>query len=492
MIQLEHVSFTYGGAGRESLCDVSLSIAPGECVVITGKSGCGKTTLSRVLNGLCPKFYGGRLEGAYLLNGRNSNDISLDEMGLSLGSVFQDPRSQFFAKRVRDEVVLGMENHCVERALQHERLWEVSEPLGITKLFGREMANLSSGEKQKVAIASVCALRPQGLVLDEPSANLDTATTAHLAEFLRRLKHAGHTLVVSEHRLHYLRDVFDRLLVMENGKIVKEYTRQQALALPECKLVALGLRFFQTPPLHVAGRIRTYRGCPVQANSVSLRLADTQILNDVTLGCAAGYVTAITGSNGAGKTSLCKIITGMQQESTGAVFVGGAPARKRRRIRSSFLVQQDVDYQLYTPTVREEILLGTALHADDIRVEETVALLGLAGLLHRHPNTLSGGQKQRVLLAAAAIRDVPLLVLDEPTSGLDGYHMRAVAGILKALAATGKAVLLITHDLAFIDLVADSVVYMHESRVKYHSRVELNVPVDEALIKTTSELVVDW
>ncbi len=481
MIELAGLSFTYNGAAQKSLCGVDLSIAPGECVVVTGQSGCGKTTLTRVLNGLCPKFYGGKLDGAYLLDGKDSKTITLDEMGLALGSVFQDPRSQFFAKRVRDEIVLGMENHCVERALQHERLWEVSEPLGVTRLFGREMATLSSGEKQKVAIASVCALRPRGLVLDEPSANLDTASTAHLAEFLRRLKHAGHTIVVSEHRLHYLRDVFDRLLVMENGKIVKECSRAQALALPECRLVELGLRFFQTPPLHVAGRIRAYNGCPVQASGVSLRLADTQILNDVTLGCAAGHITAITGSNGAGKTSLCKIITGMQKKSTGAVCVNSVPVRRKRRIRSSFLVQQDVDYQLYTPTVREEILLGTPLRAEDSRVKETVALLGLGELLGRHPNTLSGGQKQRVLLAAAAIRDVPLLVLDEPTSGLDGHHMRAVAEILKTLAAAGKAVLLITHDLEFINLVADSVVYMHEGRVKYHSEVGVGVPVDEAL-----------
>lgn len=471
MIELEDVSFTYTGAGAKSLDGVNLTVRPGECVLLTGQSGCGKTTLTRILNGLCPKFYGGKMTGQYRLSGKDSNDISLDEIGLSLGSVFQDPRSQFFAKRVQDEIVLAMENHCTQRELMHERLLEVSEPLGITRLFEREMQGLSSGEKQKVAIASVCALRPKGLVLDEPSANLDTAATAHLAEFLRKLKQDGHTIVVSEHRLHYLKDVFDRLVLMKDGKITKEYTRDEALALSEDELTKMGLRFFDTPPLRVSGRIRDYIGCPIQAKSVSLRLNDTQILNDVQLGCAESHITAITGSNGAGKTSICKILSGVQKETTGAVFVNDTPARRKKRVRHSFLVQQDVDYQLYTPSVQEEILLGTGLSLDDAFVSSTIKMLGLDTLLNRHPNTLSGGQKQRVLLAAAAIRDVPLLVLDEPTSGLDGHHMRAVAEILKVLSARGKAVLLITHDLEFIELVADSVVYMHDSRIKYHSRM---------------------
>jgi energy-coupling factor transport system ATP-binding protein len=152
--------------------------------------------------------------------------------------------------------------------------------------------------------------------------------------------------------------------------------------------------------------------------------------------------------------------------------VDDTPARRKKRIRRSFLVQQDVDYQLYTPSVEDEILLGTKHSAGDMHTAPVVEMLGLRHLLGRHPNTLSAGQKQRVLLTAAAIRDVPLLALDEPTSGLDGHHMRTVARILRTLAAQGKAILLITHDPEFIGLVADSVVYMHEGRVKYHSRLE--------------------
>jgi energy-coupling factor transport system ATP-binding protein len=304
MIKLENFSFSYPGASFKSLDAINLLVQPGECVILAEQSGCGKTTLTRVLNGLCPKFYGGKPEGRYLLEGKDSNTISLDEIDLVLGSVFQDPRSQFFAKHVRDEIVLGMENHGTERRLMRERLWEVSEGLGITRLFEREMATLSSGEKQKVAIASVYALRPKGLVLDEPSANLDFASTVHLTEFLRSLKHEGHAIVVSEHRLCYLKDIFDRLIIMEGGRIVKEYNRAQALELTETELREMGLRYFHTAPLRVAERIRDYAGCCARARDVSLRLNDTQILNGVQLGFARGQVTAITGSNGSGKAIL--------------------------------------------------------------------------------------------------------------------------------------------------------------------------------------------
>lgn len=471
MIELKEVTFSYPGAKSKSLDAVSFAARSGECVLITGESGCGKTTLTRILNGLCPKFYGGQMEGDYTIEGEEVREKTLDEMGRVLASVFQDPRSQFFAKRVQDEIVLAMENHCIDRESMHTRLETVCELLGITHLLGREMTELSSGEKQKVAIASVCALRPKGLVLDEPSANLDTAATAHMANLLSQLKREGHTIIVSEHRLHYLKDIFDRLLVMQDGKIVREYSRAEALALSENELEKLGLRFFEVPQLQVEGRIHTYEQCRVRAERVSLRLNDIQILNDITLGCRNGHVTAITGSNGAGKTSICRIIAGMLREGTGAVMLDDSPVRRKKRVRSSFFVQQDVDYQLYMPTVKEEILLGSKLAPEEERVQHVIAQLSLDTLLARHPNTLSGGQKQRVLLAAASIRSVPLLVLDEPTSGLDGHHMRVVSQIIRELANQGRAVLLITHDLEFISLVADSIVYMNDGKAKYHSYI---------------------
>jgi energy-coupling factor transport system ATP-binding protein len=468
---MEHVGFTYPGTRNKSLQGVSFHVREGECVLITGRSGCGKTTLTRVMNGLCPKFYGGTLGGKYFLDGKSIGEISLDAIGLTLGSVFQDPRSQFFSKRVRDEISLAMENHCVPRELMHEKLWDISELLGITHLHGREMRTLSSGEKQKVAIASVCAMSPKGLVLDEPSANLDTNAIVQLAEFLKSIKAQGHAIIISEHRLHYLRDIFDRLAVMENGSIAREYNRAEALALSPTELQRMGLRLFDVPTCQVEQRVSDYSGSVMRVDHIGLRAGDQQILQDVSIGANIGEITAITGSNGAGKTSLLRVMTGLQKESAGAVYLKEAFVRRKKRIKSTFFVQQDVDYQLYTPSVHEEIRMGSGLSKDDAHVLEVSEALGLTALLNRHPNTLSGGQKQRVLIAAAVLRDAPVMVLDEPTSGLDGYHMRAVSEILKNIARRGKAVMLATHDLEFISGVADSLAYMHMRELKYHNRL---------------------
>lgn len=471
-IEIENLTFSYPGTKRNSLKNFSLTVQAGECVLVTGQSGSGKSTLTRVLNGLCPKFYEGNLSGKYKLEGRPIETMSLDEVGEILGSVFQDPRSQFFAKRVRDEIVLAMENHCVPRDIMQKRMEEVSDMLNISGLWERNMQELSSGEKQKVAIASVFALGPRGLVLDEPSANLDTNATVQLGKFLSRLKKEGHTLIISEHRLHYLRDIFDRMILIKDGEIAAEYSREEALALSDDELEAMGLRMFNAPSFSVDKSIQNSSDSFLRAERIGLRLNDTQILQDVNLGIMKDGVTAITGSNGAGKTSLCRILTGVLREGAGMVYLNAQPTKRKQRVRSSFFVQQDVDYQLYMPSVEEEIMMASAYSREDPLFSETVEQLGLKDLLKRHPNTLSGGQKQRVLIAAAILRNAPVLVLDEPTSGLDGYHMRAVAEILRRLAKNGKCVLLITHDVEFICVSADSLAYMNRSKLSYHRELK--------------------
>ncbi|MFV0529117.1 MAG: ABC transporter ATP-binding protein [Lachnospiraceae bacterium] len=469
MIELQDISFRYAGCDdTESVSHINLSVKAGECLLLTGQSGCGKTTLTRILNGLCPQFYGGKLEGSYTLDGQDIRTLSLSSIGKLVGSVFQDPRSQFFCADTTDEVVFSMEARAFTRQDMLKRLEALWEVLPIQELMGQRIFNLSSGEKQKIAIASAYICGPKVLVLDEPSANLDAAATEQLAALLLRLKQQGHTLVISEHRLHYIARLFDRMIVMEHGRITKEYTQAEAQKLSREDLYAQGLRQLTLPILHTSST-PAFRGiAAIEAEALYSRKGNRQILEDLNLQIQPGEILAVTGGNGAGKTTLCQTLTGASRENSGIIRYEGLLTKPKERIRQSFLVGQDADYQLYAATVTEEVMLGLPPASQlQAQAEDCLAKWQLLPYQNRHPVSLSGGQKQRVLLAAATMRRTKVLVLDEPTSGLDGHHMRQTAALLRQLAEQGQSILLITHDTELIELCVDRIIHLRNRTIDY-------------------------
>ena len=314
MIALNNVSFAYENSreGESQLRHVDLQVGQGELVILAGRSGCGKTTLTRVLNGLCPQFYPGELTGSYLLDGQDALKMPVHQLGTMVGSVFQDPRSQFFTTNTTDEIVLGMENIPMERPVMQKRVKAVCSQMNIQRLLDRQIFPLSSGEKQLIAIASVCAMEPKVIVMDEPSANLDSDAMVRLGSLLYRLKEAGHTIILSEHRFHYVRDSFDRLVFMENGEITSIYSRSEALSLTEAQLAVMGLRPFQPPAFRVGGAFLSKpEDTFLQVSKISCMLDGRQILEDVTFSVRSGRILAIAGPNGAGKSTLCRTITGL-------------------------------------------------------------------------------------------------------------------------------------------------------------------------------------
>ena len=473
MIELKDISFTYESSreGESQLRHVDLQVEKGELVILAGRSGCGKTTLTRVLNGLCPQFYPGKLTGGYLLDGQDALKMPIHKLGTMVGSVFQDPRSQFFTTNTTDEIVLGMENIPLERSVMQRRVEVVCSLMNIQRLLDRRIFPLSSGEKQLIAIASVCAMEPKIIVMDEPSANLDSDAMVRLGVLLYRLKEAGHTILLSEHHFHYVRDSFDRLIFMENGEISSIYSRNEALSLTEAQLAAMGLRPFQPSPFQVGGAFLTKPEDIFQASQISCMLDGRQILEDVTFSAQSGKILAIAGPNGAGKSTLCRAITGLYR-SMGTVQIDEEYLKRNRRTKKSFFVQQDADYQLYAPTVVDEFLIGRKA-SPELRQAALARLreMGLEPFADRHPASLSGGQKQRLLLALAAESGRNLLVFDEPTSGLDGYNLRLTVKLLRHLASMGKCLLLITHDMDLIAEAADCVLYMEQGKVRYHRNV---------------------
>ena len=473
MIELKNICYAYPGAhkGAGQLQGINLSIGQGECILLSGVSGCGKTTLTRVLNGLCPQFYEGVLTGEYRIGERDARRIPIHELGTIVGSVFQDPRSQFFATNATDELVLGMENIPLAREEMHRRTAATISLLEIERLMGRRIFPLSSGEKQRLAIASVCAMEPKVLVLDEPSANLDSEAIQHLSILLYRLKEKGCTIVLSEHRFSYVRELFDRLVFMENGKISSILSRDEALSLTPEQLSKMGIRGFQEPKLKICGTALEQGDEVLRVQGISCFRSGSQILDDVSFHVQRGQILAVAGQNGAGKSTLCRAVTGLYR-SQGAVENEGRFLRRKQRTKASFFVQQDADYQLYAPTVEEGFYIG--YKSDPQRREKTQKALAAVGLWEyreRHPISLSGGQKQRLLLALASVSGRRILVFDEPTSGLDGHNMRLTAGILKELASKGNYVVLITHDMELIDLVADSILYLSGGKIVYHKKL---------------------
>lgn len=468
-IMLHDVSFRYEGEEQESLIHFHLSVKPGEFVVVTGRSGCGKTTMTRCINGLVPNFYAGELGGEVVAGGLDVRKEEMKQIASKVGSVFQDPRSQFFTLEVLSEIAFPGENLGIPAHVLRANIAHAVSELQLAPLVNRRIFDLSSGQKQKVAIASVYASTPEIYVLDEPSANLDGQGTKQLRHALERLKEAGHTIIVSEHKLYYLRELADRIIMIEDGKKLGEWRGPEFFSLPEAWFKAQGLRSVRPEQLLPADRPQpsAKKNKPlIKAENVTFyyRRQDP-ILNNISLEAYSGEVVGIIGGNGVGKSTLIRTLAGMRRQKSGTVRIEGCIRSPKERLRDSFIVMQEVDYQFFASSVEEEILLG--LEPTESVKEKAGQLLryfGLEGFRTHHPTTLSGGQKQRLAIAIACLKDAKLLFFDEPTSGLDGANMHRVSQMLRRLAAEGRCLFVISHDYEFILNTVDRVLHLEGNK----------------------------
>ncbi len=453
MIALNNVSFRYATAEEKALRNISLTVKQGEVVLLTGKSGCGKTTVTRLLNGLIPGFFEGELSGEVLLCGKNAATLKIDQISDLVGSVFQDPRSQFFTTNTTSEMAFACENAAMPRQKIAERIKKTCGDLDMQRLLDKDIFTLSGGEKQSVAIASVYAFQPKVFVLDEPSANLDEQATEILRRTLFALKQSGYTIVISEHRIHYLRELADQVMIMEDGTIAQTLSGEAFRAMSNEDSARLGLRCVDVEELAIP------RAPQPQANVEALRLEGVSfaypqyecVLDKIDCRANQGEILGIMGHNGAGKSSLTQVICGIRDEQAGILTINGKRSTPKDRVDGTYYVMQDADYQLFTESVEEELLLGSVKDADTVRKAETVmAFMGLAEFRERHPASLSGGQKQRVSVAVSCMKDADILCFDEPTSGLDAENMRRTSELFRKMAEAGKTLLVISHDYEFL------------------------------------------
>ena len=450
MLRCENVTYTYPHQQSPAVRDLSLSVKPGELVLCTGASGCGKSTLIRLLNGLCPHYFSGALQGRVLVNGAPTTEQTPPQLARQAGTLFQDPEQQFFALNVEDELSFALEWQGLGIETMRHAVAGAVRQFGLEEICQSSIHQLSEGQKQKVGLASLWTQRPQALVLDEPTANLDPESTAELALKLAQLKERGMAILVVDHRLYWLTDVVDRVVVMREGRIEAEgdFTMLHDAELRR----RFGLREARVPDAR-----RTLPGCTsahglIQARDLTHAHKGRKPLYEGVNFDLPGGVTAIIGHNGAGKTTLARILAGLDQQQNGEIFIRDQPCDAKQRMRHSGLVLQNADHQLHMRTVEQEVqtcleLAGQKNHDHARMLLEEFGLLHLAG---RHPQSLSGGEKQRLVVDCALAKRPSLHIQDEPTSGLDGANMHRLAAAIERQAHQERSVLLITHDLELL------------------------------------------
>ena len=444
MLEFKDVSFTYKNSNNKVLDRVNFKINKGECILLTGVSGSGKSTLIHLMNGLIPTLYEGQLEGEILFKNKDLKDIESYDISKNIGYVSQDPRGHFFTTNTTSELVFSMENYGIPLNEMKKKYSELVNLLELEKLVDKNIIYISSGERQKIAIGCSLSLEPEIIILDEPSSNLDFHMTKKLKQLIEKLKTKGYTIIIAEHRMYYIQNLIDRVLVINNGKVI-EKTISDLESNNEVPLRSLDIFNLELENISCKNKELL-----MEINNITYK----NILSNITTTVYKGDVIGLIGKNGVGKTTLLRLLSNIMKPNKGKIVGKVVP----------FLVMQDMDYQFFTESVESEMKFGDA----DIDLEKINSLLmklGLTEYKDKIPFELSGGQKQRLLIAISALANVNLLMFDEPTSGLDYVNMTKVSGILKDL-SKNSALIVATHDIEFLYKTCNRVVYLDDKVIK--------------------------
>lgn len=433
---------------------LNLNIKTGECVVLTGISGSGKSSILNLINGLATRYDNCKISGEVLFQHHDIVKLELYQIAQLIASVFQNPKTSFFNVNTTMELLFFLENNGVPRQEMQKRLSDLLNLFPIANLLNRNIFELSGGERQILSIATAYISGVQCVLLDEPSANLDSKYIKIVAKMLAILKKRGVTLLVAEHRLYYLMDVADRVLVVANGTISQEYSISKFKQLSEKKLYAMGLRTRQEVQLKPFSPMTSGE---FYIKSLYKKLINHQILKIRDLSLKKGNIYGVVGLNGSGKTSLIKALLGVDKKCQVAIYLDDKLLSTRQRIKLSSWVMQDVNNQLFTDSVMAEIKLGIGNISVD-KLNQVIKKLKLSSLLDRHPLSLSVGQKQRVAIASTILSQKTLLYFDEPTSGMDYLNMIAISKLLRDSSTNNNIIIIVSHDVEFLNQTVDHVI----------------------------------
>lgn len=522
IIEMECVSFSYGTAadGAYALKDIDLSVEEGTFVGLIGPSGAGKSTLASAITGAIPHHYRGRLFGSTLVAGLDTCEAPLTDIAKVVGSVLQDIDAQMVASVVEDELLFGLENFGIDHREIEGRIASALDAVGIADLRHREIATLSGGQKQKVAIAAILAMTPRVIVMDEPTSALDPASARDVFEVLRRAKElTGMTVILIEQTVALLAEYCDRVVVIDQGRIALDGTPTDVFSHGETlraigvdtprtvrisnSLAEAGLAPSDSPALTLDGAESLVAGIlapglsksspivpctlgdrPDSRNTVDERPIIVDVagaaysygtgqagIEGIDLTVRAGEILAVVGQNGAGKTTFTKLLNGLIKPSAGVVRIAGLDTRATPvSVLASHAATlfQNPDRQLCRNTVVEEISFGLELQgapadAARERARRVAATFGLPE--NASPFNLSRGQRQMVALASVVALEPELIILDEPTSGLDYRECMTVMETVRQRALDGAAVVMVCHDMEVVSDFADTLAVMTEGRL---------------------------
>lgn len=479
LLEISNLYIKYQTRETFALSNVSISVNKGEIVLITGPTGCGKSTLVHYINGIIPNVIPAQIEGSIKLNSEEISEWEVKKRAERIGTIFQNPETQLFALVVEDDVAFGPENLALPRQEIRDRVDASLKIVGLSEFKDKFIFHLSGGQKQRLAIAGALAMKPDILLFDEPASDLDPQGTMEIIRAIKRLaREEDKAIILIEHKLQDVIEIIDRMYVMDQGQLVLEGTPIKVFTENLSKIKELGINI---PTKFAPKEMRIHPNDSGLSNKEGIltieqlffRYTNEYVLKDVSLKTHEEDFIALLGRNGSGKTTLVQNIIGLLRPESGDIIFNGEDIKKRkvqRIARKIGYLFQNPSHQIFLNTVYDELAFGlkiTKLKKEGIeaRIHEFAEKLNLTPLINESTHTLSRGQSQKVALASILLLEPQLLILDEPTTGQDYRNRRAIMELTKDLNEQGITILLITHDIDLAYEYARRIVILDNGRI---------------------------
>ena len=530
LVELNDFGFQYNAQTRPTLFNINLKLRRGERILIAGPSGSGKSTLVHCINGLIPFSYKGEMTGSLKIKGKESKRSSLFEISHTVGTVLQDSDAQFVGMTVAEDIAFALENDCVGEPQLHERVRKAAEMVDIGGYLKHAPGELSGGQKQRVSVAGVLVDDVDVLIFDEPLANLDPATGKQAIELIAKMQEqTGAAVIIVEHRLEdVLHRSVDRIVLMQEGRIKADMSADELLSgalLSECGIreplyiTALKYAGVDITPKKLPASIRTivldeadkkrvrewYENTGASDHGLTGELVRIEgldftyesgkvhALKDISVSFAEGEMTAIVGTNGAGKSTFAKVICGFEKESGGAIYYRGndiSDLTIKERAEKIGYVMQNPNQMISKVLIYDEVALGLrnrGVPESEIeeRVETALRICGLWRMRKWPVSALSYGQKKRVTIASILTLEPEIIILDEPTAGQDYRHYTEIMEFLTKLNRIGMTVIMVTHDMHLMLEYADRAVVFSKGRIIADDKC-YNILTDKEIIREAS------